>query len=372
MSETSIPWPGIYPGDAGPYTTPNWSKVWAAMSGAAKLAEQGVFLGQANELNITAIAAPTVTIGTGLAMVDGTWYYTDTGVGLTIPVTAAQPRIDRIVLRKDFTLQTIRITRIAGVENATPAVPGLTQNAGVTWDLPLWQIYCNIAAVSKHVDERRFIGVADYFNQYRNDSGARWGQDGDDFVNLATNKYTIATVDGSQGVILDNNAFGAYKFVSAVGAAGGMTIFTPVTRGPTNDYNRLAIRVATPASHANVNDRIGWFSAAPTSATPDPAEGVYFRRNGAGNWYAVCRTGGLETAVDTAVAPSTSYKVFSIEVVPGAVAFYVNAVWNCTIRTNLPATGTGLGFAAGITYAAAPTAADRLYIDFWRWLGRSS
>lgn len=79
--------------------------------------------------------AGQVTVQTGVALVDGSLYKNTAAVNVAIPTPAASTRVDRIVLRKDFGAQTVRITRIAGVEGG--GAPSITQTDGVTWDVKL-------------------------------------------------------------------------------------------------------------------------------------------------------------------------------------------------------------------------------------------
>lgn len=92
-------------------------------------------------------------------MVYGGWYDSDANISVAIPTPAGATRVDRIVLRKDWAGQTIRLTRIAGVEGAgAPALgagtPPYTQSAGVTWDVPLYQVSITTGGVITTVDDR--------------------------------------------------------------------------------------------------------------------------------------------------------------------------------------------------------------------------
>ena len=147
MSESSRPWSGIVTGDSGPYSDDQWSDIFATFL-AHIVASQGVWEGQLNELVASGAVTP-VAINTGPALVDGVWYESDASEDVAIPSPAVNPRVDRIVLRKDWALQTVRLTRLAGAESAlqVPPAPALVQNDGVTWDLPLWQIHITVAGV---------------------------------------------------------------------------------------------------------------------------------------------------------------------------------------------------------------------------------
>jgi hypothetical protein len=162
MTERSRPWDGTTTGDAteAPYdAATEWAKIRASMVGADQLTNVGgVYPSVLNELAVSGSATPAV-VATGRADVYGTWYENDASLNVVIPTPAVSDRIDRIVLRKSWASQTVRVTRIAGVEGG--AAPALTQNAGVTWDVPLAQIL--VEAVSgvftSITDQREFLGI---------------------------------------------------------------------------------------------------------------------------------------------------------------------------------------------------------------------
>lgn len=151
MAETSRPWSGTVTGDAGPYTDDDWTDVWFRFFGALADGDTGVLSNVLNELVVTGAATP-LAVDTGFALVDGTFYSNSASVNVVIPTPAALVRIDRIVLRKSWAAQTIRITRIAGIEGG--GVPALTQVDGVTWDLPLFQASVTVGGVITLTDER--------------------------------------------------------------------------------------------------------------------------------------------------------------------------------------------------------------------------
>src|SRR5262245_49702224 len=107
-----------------------------------------------NELAPT-ISAPAVSIATGRASVHGTWYESDSAVSFTIPTPGGATRTDRIVLRKDWTAQTARLTRIVGTEGAGP--PAMTRISGSIWDMSICQVGCTTAGALFMVDERNIL-----------------------------------------------------------------------------------------------------------------------------------------------------------------------------------------------------------------------
>jgi hypothetical protein len=82
-----------------------------------------------------------INVWPGSAIVQGT-FYLNTAVE-TISITAnldANPRIDVVVLQKDFVLQTVRIAILQGATAVSPTRPSLTQVDGVRWEIPLADI----------------------------------------------------------------------------------------------------------------------------------------------------------------------------------------------------------------------------------------
>ena len=94
-----------------------------------------------------------VLVDYGAAMVQGYGYWlkdNDTGKKqLNLAGTTAQPRIDRIVLRLDTSLQTRRITLavLTGEAAAQPVAPSLTRNGNI-YELSLAQVRVGANALS--------------------------------------------------------------------------------------------------------------------------------------------------------------------------------------------------------------------------------
>lgn len=155
-TETSRFWDGTTTGDAttAPYDAgTEFAAVVSSISGAQRMANQGVVLyDDLSKLAPTAPSANTLRVASGRAIVYGTWYYSDGDVDTSIPTPAAATRIDRIVLRKSWTNQTVRVTRIVGVEGG--AAPAMTQSAGTTWDFPICQVSITTGGVMTITDQR--------------------------------------------------------------------------------------------------------------------------------------------------------------------------------------------------------------------------
>jgi len=158
MTEISRPWGGTATGDKGPYSDDNWTDAWSGLF-ARTGANVGVLRGAANELIVTSSGDNAISVNTGEALVDGTWYQSDAATAVTPGIPSSDPRIDRIVLRKSWSAQTVRVTRIEGTEAGSPSAPSLTQTDGTTWDIPLaqYQIATGAGAISSLTDQREFV-----------------------------------------------------------------------------------------------------------------------------------------------------------------------------------------------------------------------
>lgn len=160
MTERSGPWDGTSIGDASEaaYDAPTeFARFLEGLHGGTSN-RGGVVVDKLNELAITAPGSISpASVASGWAYVYGGWYESDAAVSVAIPTPAVSTRIDRIVLRKDWAAQTIRVTRIAGVEGA--GAPALVQTVGTTWDLPLAQASITTGGVITLTDQRVFLPV---------------------------------------------------------------------------------------------------------------------------------------------------------------------------------------------------------------------
>lgn len=161
MTERSRFWDGAATGDASeaPYdASTEFAQVLMALSGANEFTDKGGVWGASlNGLALSNPSANTLRVATGQAQVYGTWYENDANVDTNIPTPSGSTRVDRIVLRKSWASQTVRVTRIAGTEGS--GAPAITQSLGVTWDLPLGQVSITTAGVMSVTDQRVFLGT---------------------------------------------------------------------------------------------------------------------------------------------------------------------------------------------------------------------
>ena len=372
MAENSRPWSGIVTGDAGPYSDDQWTDVWATLLGPV-IATEGVFIDQDNALNLSGLPATPVTIESGKALVDGSWYENTAAVSVAVPNPAANPRVDRIVLRKDWALQTIRITRIAGAEAAAPVPTALTQNDGVTWDTPLWQVHVTVPGViTVWRDERSFIGQ--YIPVGLTDERVYLEEE----FFLPATAMVSGDVFNSFGIIIVAN--GIFNVLAAFGRGAGTLRITGA--GATNvvdvrsrDHRpelidgHLIMRSKQPNTDAELDRVLGFLDSA-ISLTP--TNGVFFRSNGVGNWFAVCRAGGVEagSVTDTGQALDDVWRKFEIrQTSTDVVVFLIDDVVVAQHQVNIPA--ADLMLRAGIFDSGAGTTGvnDFMNVDLFKLTG---
>lgn len=162
MTERSRFWDGSGTGDAteAPYdASTEFARVLRAIAfGSEQAADKGGVINGAvgfNDYNASTPSANTARIATGLGINQGNWHESDANVDIAIPTPASLTRVDRIVLRKSWAAQTVRLTRIAGTEGA--GAPAITQTLGTTWDVKMWQVSITTGGVITFTDERSFL-----------------------------------------------------------------------------------------------------------------------------------------------------------------------------------------------------------------------
>lgn len=156
MTESGRPWDGITTGSAGPYSSEDWATIWKYMVGVgASRANVGPMLSSGaqpnNGLKVQAQspAAAAVDVLEGSALVAGRLYLNTATVALTIAANASgNPRIDTVILRADYALQTIVLAVLQGTPAGSPTPPSLTQTIGTLYEIPLANVAVANAFVS--------------------------------------------------------------------------------------------------------------------------------------------------------------------------------------------------------------------------------
>lgn len=159
MTEISRPWDGRTTGDAGVYTAEDWSEMWFSFFQTDATVQGVLYNPSTDNLVVINPASTTMRIGSGYALVDGTWYSNsvDRDLQSMSGAPSVNPRIDVVVLEKDTVAQTVRATIVEGAEAASPSAPTLTQVDGHIWQIPLAQYQISTGSVISNLIDRRAI-----------------------------------------------------------------------------------------------------------------------------------------------------------------------------------------------------------------------
>jgi hypothetical protein len=162
--------------------------------------------------------------------------------------------------------------------------------------------------------------------------------------------------------------FGVFELGLDISPDGYTSLYLPnVARGNTPGYTiEFLVKqgtLGTSGSPSNFIQRIGLMSSF-TTTSGEPTDGVYFRQSANGNWIAVCRSGGTETAITT-VTQTTSYRKFKISTnsTGTIVSFYTDGVLRSTINTNIPTSSLGVGYQVE---AVNISGAKWFYMDYFQ------
>jgi hypothetical protein len=138
----------FFDSDAGDrvYSSGDLARVVGAIIGS------GIVYGQGDEFAVAEANPPamTVAVGLGRAFVLG-YFFEVYGEPETLAIAAAhasQPRIDRVVIRRDLAARTAELAVLTGAPAASPAAPGLTQNEGGVYEIPVARIAVGAAVTS--------------------------------------------------------------------------------------------------------------------------------------------------------------------------------------------------------------------------------
>jgi len=137
VSQESIFWPtdGVGDGTATGYTSDQWK--WAMrMMWTVDPTTEGVALGFLNDLGVTNPGGVTLRVASGGGVVYGLPYRNTANVDFTLTTPVINTTGWRLVLRADWAAQTVRLVLLESADGVL-AAPGVTQTAGVTWEITL-------------------------------------------------------------------------------------------------------------------------------------------------------------------------------------------------------------------------------------------
>lgn len=156
MTELSRPWPDVE------YSSEQWQEVLAALAHGST----GVIPDFEEELACVATSpvSKDVEIGIGRCIIKGVLYDNDATFTQTMSDnTSGQDRIDLIVLRADYTEETVTIKVLEGTPAGSPVAQSPTQTLGVLWEFPVAEVYCANGFASladSDITDRRFFMLA--------------------------------------------------------------------------------------------------------------------------------------------------------------------------------------------------------------------
>jgi hypothetical protein len=150
MAERSILWPAPTHGDgAAAYSMTDLTK-WIRHMTAS-----GVHAAYGDELEVTGTASP-LTIGYGAAIVDGIPYWTDDPVSLAVPPPVSGTTGHLVVLRADWTAQTVRVALHSSADGVS-TFPALTLNEGTVFEVLLAYVSITLLEDITVIDARDFL-----------------------------------------------------------------------------------------------------------------------------------------------------------------------------------------------------------------------
>ncbi len=155
MTETSFYWNGIATGDAilAPYTSDRYHEIWKKI--LTRNDNEGAINGYLNKLEVVGITGG-IKVLSGAALVDGLFYENSDTLSVELDDPVSNPRIDLIVVRKDWGTQTARIAVVEGDENASPTAPTVTQTSSSIWEIPLAEALITTNGTITVADSREF------------------------------------------------------------------------------------------------------------------------------------------------------------------------------------------------------------------------
>ncbi len=137
------------------YTQAQWTSLWRMLY-LSDTADEGVFNNYLNELAVTNPSGRDLSINTGGAIVYGFPYINSAAVTKTLTHPVVGTTGWRLVLRADWTAQTVRITLLESADG-TATIPAMTQTANTTWDVPLAEGTITTGDVIAITDARVFV-----------------------------------------------------------------------------------------------------------------------------------------------------------------------------------------------------------------------
>lgn len=130
--------------------------------------QNGVAIGVLNSLIVTAGAGLNTTLGTGLAYINGIFYYNDAALTKAHDAAdATYDRIDYVALRLDTAARTITSVVLKGAPAAVPAPPALTSSAAIV-EIALYEVIIRKTATTIAAGDITPAYRGNFFSLYKN------------------------------------------------------------------------------------------------------------------------------------------------------------------------------------------------------------
>ncbi len=156
MAEKSMFWTTGATGDGANEYTQQETINWMRALFVADITQHGVFT-YGGALEVTAgSGARELDIADGAALVAGFFYTNSAAVTKTLTHPTIGTTGWRLVLRADWTAQTVRITLLQSSDGVS-AIPTVTQSDGTVWDIPLAHGTITTGDVFTIEDDREFV-----------------------------------------------------------------------------------------------------------------------------------------------------------------------------------------------------------------------
>jgi hypothetical protein len=155
MAETSFFWDGIITGDHGPYNDAQFSTLISSIFQSHRTT-QSVLKGSMGELVVTNPTGLTIRMASGKALIDGKPYTNTANKDFVLGTPNAGKHYYTLVLRKDFSAQTVRAIMLGPDIFAPPVV---NQSDGCVWEVSIATIAVSSNEVVTITDTREFCAV---------------------------------------------------------------------------------------------------------------------------------------------------------------------------------------------------------------------
>lgn len=354
MAESSFLWDSGAGGDASPHSESDVAAMFAAMMGGS-----GVLKGYLNDL-VPTVSGSHILMNTGWAFVDGHPYRNSASLDTTITTPSIGTTGHRLVLRADWSAQTVRLVDKAS-SDGTSSIPAQTQTSGTTYEITICTLTITTGGAITMSDVRAYAPLTDDSrgNATRNDFRlgrhmiAEWAG-----ITFPAN-IGFGSVSGSPSAAILNGE--PYASITGTGTSR-MRLYGATALRETVKPRMLA-RVVFPAASANVTHfNVGFFDTPGTA----PSVAACILVVTTGNVFFHTKNGGSATQTDLgALTRTTVFYGIEIETPDSGTTWYCRLTYPAgttnlvaTHTTNVPGSNMDGGFesviaTAGVTHGLA-------------------